>query len=183
ADTEPIAISQSISRIIAEAQRQQSGRVIRLESADWGLFAIAAESYVHQVMLNYLTNAMRFSPADRPIEVSVQQAGENIEVRVLDSGIGLAEEDLEALFTPFYRSSRVPEDMRGMGIGLSVTRRLIEALGGQVWARRREQGGAEFGFSLPSASDGEGALELSPIATDLGPPVGHEDSADVPEPS
>jgi len=166
-ETEPLPISQSIGRIIAEAQRQQPGRVIRLESGDWGLFAIAAESYVQQVMLNYLANAIRFSPSDEPIEVSVRQAAQTVEVRVLDSGIGLQDEDLEALFTPFYRSPRIPEDMRGMGIGLSVSKRLIEALGGHVWARRREAGGAEFGFTLPLATDGEGAAEqLTPLAAE-----------------
>jgi PAS domain S-box-containing protein len=161
-ETEPLPISQSISRIIAEAQRQQPGRVIRLESADWGLFAIAAESYIQQVMLNFLANAIRFSPPGEPIDVTVRQTGDTVEVRVLDSGIGLHDEDLEALFVPFYRSPRVPEDMRGIGIGLSVSKRLIEALGGTVWARRREQRGAEFGFSLPMASDRDGALELGP---------------------
>lgn len=166
-ETEPLPISQSISRIIAEAQRQQPGRVIRLESDDWGLFAIAAESYVQQVMLNYLANAIRFSPSDAPIDVTVRQAGPAVEVRVLDSGIGLDDDDLKALFTPFYRSPRVPEDMRGMGIGLSVSKRLVEALGGQVWARRRDEGGAEFGFTLPLATDGDGASELAPITTDL----------------
>lgn len=167
-DTEPVPISQSIGRVIAEAQRQQPGRVIRLESGDWGLFAVAAESYVQQVMLNYLANAIRFSPSDEPIQVSVHQAAQTVEVRVLDSGIGLQDEDLEALFTPFYRSPRVTEDMRGMGIGLSVSKRLVEALGGRVWARRREEGGAEFGFTLPLATDGEAAVELTPLPAEAG---------------
>ncbi|MGE0133596.1 MAG: PAS domain-containing protein [Dehalococcoidia bacterium] len=179
-ETEPVLISRSISRVIAEAQRQQPGRVIRLESSDWDLFAIASESYLHQVILNYLHNAIRFSPPALPIDVTVRQYDHSVEVRVLDSGIGLDDEDLESLFTPFYRSTRVPEEIRGMGIGLSVSKRLVDVLGGRVWARRREEGGAEFGFSLPLAGDGEGgALDLAPLAV-AAEPTDTEHAADAP---
>lgn len=170
-DTEPVLISSSIGRVISEAQRQQPGRVIRLESRDWDLFALGAEAYIHQVMLNYLQNAIRYSALDTPIDVTVQQQGHTVEVRVLDQGIGLTPEELQTIFTPFYRSPRIPEDQRGIGIGLSVCKRLIEALGGTVWARPRDDAGAEFGFSLPVALDVEaGALDLvPPVAVDATP--------------
>lgn len=163
AEAEPILIARSISQVIAEAQRQQPGRVIRLESHDWDLFALGAESYVHQVLLNYVNNAMRYSDLDEPIDLSVQLVDGEVCVRVLDRGIGLTVEELDNLFTPFFRSERVPDNARGMGIGLSVSQRLIEALGGRVWGRPREGGGAEFGFSLPAVAGREvGEVELHP---------------------
>jgi PAS domain S-box-containing protein len=178
ADMEPILLARSISQVIAEAQRQQPGRVIRLESSDWDLFALGVESYVHQVLLNYMNNAMRYSPPDEPVDISVQLAGDDVEVRVLDRGVGLTDEDTEALFEPFYRSERVPAEARGIGIGLSVSKRLIDAVGGRVWAHPRDGGGAEFGFALRTvagrdpgerdlpppgaASDGVGAQPAGP---------------------
>jgi PAS domain S-box-containing protein len=162
-EPEPIPIARSISQVVSEAQRQQPGRVIRLESSDWDLFALGAESYIHQVLLNYINNAMRYSPASEPVDIAVRSEGNVVQVTVLDRGIGVSEEDLEGLFKPFYRSARIPEQAQGMGIGLSVSKRLIEALGGSVWATHREGGGAEFGFALPAAAHREpGELELTP---------------------
>ncbi len=162
-EPEPIPIVRSISQVIAEAQRQQPGRVIRLESSDWDLFALGADSYIHQVLLNYINNAMRYSPTAEPVDIAVRSEAGVVHVTVLDRGIGLTEEDIQGLFKPFYRSVRIPEEAQGMGIGLSVSKRLIEALGGSVWATHREGGGAEFGFALPAAAHREpGELELTP---------------------
>ena len=162
-DPEPIPIARSISQVVAEAQRQQQGRVIRLESSDWDLFALGVESYIHQVLLNYINNAMRYSPASEPVDIAVRSEGDVVQVTVLDRGIGLTDEDLEGLFKPFYHSARIPDEAQGMGIGLSVSKRLIEALGGSVWATHRDDGGAEFGFALPAAAHREpGELELTP---------------------
>ena len=154
-DLDPILISRSVSRAITEAQRQQPGRVIRMESSDWDLCALGDESYIHQVLLNYMNNAMRFSPAEEAVDITVRMVGDEVHVNVLDRGIGLIGEDLDAIFTPFYRSSHTPQDTGGIGIGLSVSKRLVEALGGGVWARPRDGGGAEFGFSLPTATTSE----------------------------
>jgi K+-sensing histidine kinase KdpD len=161
AEPEPMLIGRTISQVIAEAQRQQPGRVIRLESSDWDLFAIGVEGYVHQVLLNYVNNAMRYSDAGEPIDIAVRSEAEEVRVTVLDRGIGLTDEDLAGLFQPFYRSRRLPGEAQGMGIGLSVSKRLIEALGGTVWAAQREGGGSEFGFALPAAASREpGELDL-----------------------
>jgi signal transduction histidine kinase len=65
-------------------------------------------------------------------------------------GIGLEPEELENIFDPFYRSSRVHTVSSGVGIGLTVCKRLVEAMGGRIWAVPRSGGGSEFGFTLPT---------------------------------
>jgi two-component system, OmpR family, sensor histidine kinase KdpD len=105
---------------------------------------------VEQVVRNLLTNAVRYGRgADSGIEVTAQEEGEEICVRVLDRGPGLGETDPEKLFELFYRSDTARAVPGGAGIGLFVCRHLVEAMGGRIWAANRDGGGAEFGFTLP----------------------------------
>jgi len=71
---------------------------------------------------------------------------------VLDRGIGLPPGEVD-IFAPFYRAEEARTRAAGVGIGLSVCRRLAEVLGGRMWAVAREGGGSEFGFSLPLAPE------------------------------
>jgi two-component system, OmpR family, sensor histidine kinase MprB len=70
---------------------------------------------------------------------------------VLDRGMGLGGVAVADLFTPFYRAPAAKAAGGGLGIGLAACRRVVEALGGRIWARSREGGGSEFGFALPLA--------------------------------
>ena len=72
-------------------------------------------------------------------------------MRVLDRGMGLGDTDPEALFQPFYRGEDARSAANGIGVGLAVCQRIVEALGGRIWATAREGGGAEVGFALPVA--------------------------------
>jgi signal transduction histidine kinase len=100
------------------------------------------------VLWNLLTNAVKYG-SDHAIEVEVSRVGSEARTRVLDRGRGIDPAEAERLFEPFYRSRAAGEDVSGVGIGLTVCRRLIEAQGGRVWARPRDGGGADIGFALP----------------------------------
>jgi signal transduction histidine kinase len=80
--------------------------------------------------------------------------GDGSIVRVLDRGPGVAPEELDRLFDPFYRTKAAQRRASGAGIGLFVCRQLVEAMGGRIWATRREGGGMEFGFQLRPFHDG-----------------------------
>jgi two-component system sensor histidine kinase KdpD len=95
-----------------------------------------------------LSNALKYSPAGAPIEVSAQVSGEFVQAAVADRGIGLKGSDSQ-LFEPFYRESDV---VSGLGIGLAVCRRLVEAQHGQIQASARKGGGSIFSFTLPLAA-------------------------------
>ena len=77
-----------------------------------------------------------------------QSAGE-IEIVVEDEGLGFEEADRAHLFDIFYRGSRTSRQRSGSGIGLYVSRLLVEAMGGRIWAERRATAGSRFGFTLP----------------------------------
>ncbi|MFO7531649.1 MAG: ATP-binding protein [Candidatus Limnocylindrales bacterium] len=68
------------------------------------------------------------------------------------SGDGLEADEIEQLFEPFYRGSSHHGRVPGVGLGLSVCKRIVESMGGRIWAHPRQRGGAEFGIALPSIS-------------------------------
>src|SRR5438132_97089 len=97
------------------------------------------------------SNAVKYSPPEAPIEVVVRATEAEAQVLVLDEGIGLAGTDMGQLFSAFYRSDAARNQSAGLGIGLAACKRVVESLGGRVWAHPRKSGGSEFGFALPLA--------------------------------
>jgi two-component system, OmpR family, sensor histidine kinase KdpD len=136
------------------------GAAIRLESAHWpttrirlagpvDLPAVAGDAtYVEQVIRNLLSNAAKYSPPDAIVEVRLEANDEEVACRVLDRGRGFQSDETDDLFDLFYRSPSTAAQAAGAGIGLFVCRRLVTSMGGRIWAKPREGGGAEFGFSL-----------------------------------
>jgi signal transduction histidine kinase len=109
---------------------------------------LGEEIYLEQVVRNLLTNAAKYSEPGTSIVVEAR-APDEVVVRVLDEGVGIAEADIAHVFELFYRSAAVTRKAAGAGIGLFVSRQLIEAMGGRMWATSRPEGGAEVGFAMP----------------------------------
>lgn len=113
--------------------------------------AVAGEpGYIEHILRNLVGNAVKYSPPDAPIEVVLRARPEGAELAVLDRGFGVSPEEAERIFERFYRSDRTSRLASGAGLGLAVCKRLVEAMSGEVWARPREGGGLEVGFSLPA---------------------------------
>jgi two-component system, OmpR family, sensor histidine kinase KdpD len=105
---------------------------------------------IDQVLTNLIENAVRYTPTDSPIEISARAQGNQMMISVADRGPGIPPADLERIFDKFYRVSGTPaQTVRGSGLGLAVSRGLIEAHGGHIWAENRPGGGAIFRFTLP----------------------------------
>jgi len=103
------------------------------------------ETLVSQVIENLLSNAEKYSPADTTIEARLRaNAAGQLELSIRDHGMGLGESETEDVFTAFYRSKEAKQAASGMGIGLAVCRRIVEAHGGEIWARNYPECGAEF---------------------------------------
>ncbi len=108
---------------------------------------------VGQVLVNLLGNALQATPGGGSVEVSVAPVGDQVQFSVRDSGIGIAPENLERIFQRFYRVDKSrARSSGGSGIGLTISRHLIEAHGGQLWAESDGPGtGSVFHFSLPAS--------------------------------
>jgi signal transduction histidine kinase len=81
------------------------------------------------------------------VEVSAEAVGDDILIRVVDAGVGI-DVDPAMLFSLFYRAPTAASHAAGSGVGLFVCARLVEAMGGRIWASPRAEGGAEFGIAL-----------------------------------
>lgn len=144
----PIApvISSSLRGVEAEARL----RHVRLASAvDEALTARFAPEKVERVLMNLLTNALRHTPGDGSVAVSVESLLDEVRVAVEDTGDGLDAEARERMFERFWRGDR-SRTSRGAGLGLAIARGLVEAHGGRIWAEDREGGGARVCFTLPA---------------------------------
>jgi two-component system sensor histidine kinase KdpD len=101
-----------------------------------------------QVLVNLLDNAVKYSPADTPIEEHARRDGGSVEVQVADRGMGIPQEALTRVFDKFYRVQR-PNGIGGTGLGLSICRGIVEAHGGSIRAEAHPQGGAILTVTLP----------------------------------
>jgi two-component system sensor histidine kinase KdpD len=101
-----------------------------------------------QVLVNMLDNALKYSPAETPIEIDALQDGGYLELRVLDRGRGIPEAELEHVFDKFFRVAYAGSP-KGAGLGLSICKGFVEAHHGHILAKPRPQGGTEVAFFLP----------------------------------
>ncbi len=126
---------------------------LMLQVPDAPLLVRADADRVEQVMINLLNNALQSTPSGGEVLVFVEKAADKAHISVIDSGVGIAPEHLEKVFARFYRvdGSR-SRQAGGSGIGLTVAKKLVEAMGGDIWAESDGHGqGAAFCFTLPLA--------------------------------
>lgn len=152
ADPEPQVLAHVVKTTVDSFSARHRDHPIDLRGEPRHLIVDADRPYLELLLTNLLSNADKYSPPDQPIEVVLRSTDTNAEVLVLDRGIGLAGADPGRLFTAFYRTEDAQARSGGLGIGLAACKRVVETLGGRIWAEPREGGGSEFGFALPLAN-------------------------------
>ncbi|HEY0416434.1 MAG TPA: ATP-binding protein [Gaiellaceae bacterium] len=107
--------------------------------------------HLRQVMSNLVENALKYSPPDAPVTVSLSAPPSRLRIAVADRGPGIADADRDHVFEKFYRAdSQLTRGVRGTGLGLYIVRELVTRIGGRVWAEPRDGGGAVFVVDLPA---------------------------------
>ena len=103
-----------------------------------------------QIVSNLFTTACKYSPVGATTTITARENGEFIQIDVSDTGIGMSETDLSGLFDKFYRvDNSTTRRVFGTGIGLFITRHLVDAHGGKIWVKSEEGKGSTFSFTLP----------------------------------
>jgi PAS domain S-box-containing protein len=151
-----VDLNETIAAVLELAQQQmRSNGVVLATSLSPGLPPVFGDSaQLQQVLLNLIVNAIEAMGAvtDRPRRLQIasrEDAAQAVLVEVRDSGPGLAPEQADRLFDAFYTTKA-----HGLGIGLSISRSIIEAHGGRLWAAQNVPHGAVFQLSLPAAGEG-----------------------------
>jgi len=105
---------------------------------------------IRQVLDNLIDNAVKYSPQGTAVLVSVRRGGRELVISVTDQGAGISAEELTRIFERMYRvEKRVTPGIEGVGLGLAICQRLVEAHGGRIWAESDKGEGSTFYFSLP----------------------------------
>lgn len=102
-----------------------------------------------EVINNLVDNAIKYSGPETTITVCAQVKDQTVETTVADQGLGIPENALDKLFSKFYRSHRTRSSHQGTGLGLYMSKGIIEAHGGSIWVHTKENEGSTFGFFLP----------------------------------
>ena len=109
---------------------------------------------VRQILLNLVSNAVKFTPAGGRILVDCDRAGDLVEIHVRDTGIGIPEDRLRSIFEPFVQAGRaLNRTHEGVGLGLAISRDLARAMGGDIRVKSEVDRGSVFTVTLPSAPD------------------------------
>jgi two-component system sensor histidine kinase KdpD len=147
---QPSDVQDLVGAALEQLGSRASARPIRIDipaelpfvSADFGLIA--------QTLVNVLDNALKYSPADSPIDIKGRQVGDEVYIEIADRGVGIPPQDSLHVFDKFYRI-RSPDNVAGTGLGLSICKGIVEAHSGRIAAENRPGGGTVIRLVLPAA--------------------------------
>jgi signal transduction histidine kinase/HAMP domain-containing protein len=151
-DRKPVALDALVTHAVDKARPslEASGHDVTLRLPDADVPVLADALRIEQVVDNLLENAARYSDPGSPVEVSLVAEDGHALVSVTDRGDGVAADDLEQIFEPFYRGHNAARrGIRGAGLGLAICRGIVEAHGGRIWGENGHDHTTTFALTLP----------------------------------
>jgi len=150
----PVAMESIISEVVSElAAKGASNQVmINVRRRQRLPLVLADETRLHQIVLNLVDNAIKYSMPGTEVEVDFKIEGDNLITTVSDHGVGISKSQIDRLFTKFGRIfNPLSVQAGGTGLGLYIVKNLVESHNGRIWATSQEGKGSKFHFSLPIA--------------------------------
>lgn len=167
-----VAVGELLREVVELVQPLAAARsvtVVVRSIPDDDVYAVADERRMRQVMLNLMTNAIKYNRSRGHVTITAHELAGAIVVRVRDTGRGVAPDRLAQLFVPFERLGADALGIDGAGIGLALSKRLVEAMGGRIGVESSVGTGSTFWFVVPSAPpDGHGTT-AEPVTEALSP--------------
>lgn len=157
----PVDLVDVVRACMEQVQVLDPDRTPALEAPDGAVVGRWDRGRLEQVVYNLLSNAVKYSPDDAPIVVRVERADGEARAHVIDAGPGIPPDALPRLFRRFARLEGAAATAPGLGLGLYISKALVEAHGGRIWAESEPGRGATFSFALPldppaGLGDGDG---------------------------
>ena len=150
----PVAIEAVISEVVAElgAKGAANQIMIKLKRRQRLPLVLADETRLHQILLNLVDNAIKYSTPDTQVEIDCTVLNDELVTTISDHGVGITKSQIERLFTKFGRIyNPMSVQAGGSGLGLYIVKNLVENHGGRIWVTSQEGKGSKFKFSLPIA--------------------------------
>jgi signal transduction histidine kinase len=148
------SVDEQMASVVGLVEPQIASKELTLgcDRVEPALRLLADGEKVTQILLNLLSNAIKFTPGGGTITLSAARNAGRIDVRVADTGCGIAEEQLEAIFEPFVQIDKtLTRESEGVGLGLTISRDLARALGGDLTVASSKGNGSVFTLTLPAA--------------------------------
>jgi PAS domain S-box-containing protein len=157
AEQEPVALKPLIEQMIEAFETRANTHRFRLTVPEGPTIVLGDESKIQTVLNNLLENAVNYSPKGSRVSIEVSDRDKEIVISVIDEGIGIPATQLEMIFERFHRvNASDDQEQYGYGLGLYISKRLIEIQGGSIWAKSELERGSRFSFSLPKWSPASG---------------------------
>jgi signal transduction histidine kinase len=163
-ELERVDVGSLVSEVMAAMQPLAIAAQVRLLTSPGRPGTIAADRRkLHQVLLNLLSNAIKFTPPEGSVTVAVRRTDDALIVSVVDTGIGVADEDKERIFGAFEQVAGANRDGGGTGLGLALARQYVELHGGRIWLESGVGQGSSFYISLPVSGAAVRATEAAEV--------------------
>jgi signal transduction histidine kinase len=148
----PFSLREALERGVVIVRERALREDVRITlSSDPGVDTVTGdERRIRQVLFNLLSNAVKFAPAGSSVNVAAARVDGEVRVSVKDSGPGIADEDQVRIFEEFQQAAAGKEQREGTGLGLALSRRLVELHGGHIWVDSEVGKGSTFVFTLPT---------------------------------
>lgn len=153
-DPRPLDLGTVVERILSPFRAMAATHTLRAKLPSSLPVVWGDPDKVEQILTNLVGNAIKYSPGGGEVLVTVEHDGDSVQVSVRDQGIGMSPRDMGQLFEKFYRVDR--DEVRragGTGLGLYITKRLVEMHGGRLWAESWPGVGSVFSFTLPTSDE------------------------------
>ncbi len=151
-----INLVEVVKSAVLPFQTTNEDRSIRLQTEQSELYICGDYDRLEEVFLNLLSNAIKYSPIGTDITVNVKVEDEWAIVAIQDQGIGIPEEQIKKVFDGFYRASNTfPRDPGGMGLGLYISKQIVQRHNGEIWVKNNQTNGSTFYVKLKLTMDRE----------------------------
>ncbi len=145
---ESVKLSPIIANVV-EAMQHLSDKHTLVYKGDTSLLVLVDKERIEQVLMNLISNAMKYTPTTSKILITLKQKNDHALVSIQDHGIGIEKEDQKHLFQRFFRVKNTTKNYSGLGIGLYISYEIVERHGGTIWVESKPNKGSTFYFTVP----------------------------------